>query len=352
MREVRLCLVGAGRAGMVHGRNFAFHLPGARVVAVVDPVEEARLRAAGELNAVPFPALPDALEAVEVDAVCVATPTDTHHALTLVAARAGKHVLCEKPMARSREEALEMLEVVRQTGVLFQMGFMRRFDPEFRQAAEVIASGALGRITLIRSTTRGPHLPPPWAREAVRSLGLLAEVCSHDFDTVRWLGGGEFAEVYARAATRKGTLAGDRAPDAYDVAVVSARLVDGALAMIDGACPVEYGYDARVEILGTEGLLMVGSVASGTVTRVTRDGAVIGSTFPSWRDRHREAYLAEDRHFLECVREGRPPAVSALDGLRALEAVLAALRSLESGHPEPVALAAVGARTAGGGKAG
>ena len=345
MREFRLCLVGAGRAGMVHGRNFAFHLPGARVAAVVDAAEEARLRAARELDAAAFPTLEEALEAVEVDAVCIATPTDTHHALTVAAVRAGKHVLCEKPLARSREEALEMVEAVRRAGVVFQMGFMRRFDPEFRQAAETIASGALGRIMWIRSTTRGPHLPPPWAREAARSLGLLAEVCSHDFDTVRWLAGSDFAEVHARAAARKTAPGGDAPPDFYDVAVVSARLADGALATIDGACPVDYGYDARVEVLGTEGLLTVGSVAAGTVVRATREGAVTRATFPSWRDRHREAYLAEDRHFLECVREGRPPAVSALDGLRALEAVLAAVRSLASGRPEPVALTPIGAET-------
>jgi predicted dehydrogenase len=158
---IRVCLVGAGRAGLVHGRNFAFRIPEAELVAVVDEDPEARARAARELRAQPFASLEEALERVPFEAVCVATPTFTHRDLVVRAAEAGKHVLCEKPMALDVPQALAMIRAAERAGVVLQVGFMRRFDSEFRDARTRIASGELGRLLLIRSTTRGPGLPPP-----------------------------------------------------------------------------------------------------------------------------------------------------------------------------------------------
>ncbi|MDR7567445.1 MAG: Gfo/Idh/MocA family oxidoreductase, partial [Armatimonadota bacterium] len=200
MNRIRVCLVGAGRAGLVHGWNFAFRIPQAELVAVVDGDPNTRARAAEELRTQPFASLEEALERVAFEAVCVATPTFTHHGLVVQAAEAGKHVLCEKPMALEVPQALEMIRAAERAGVVLQMGFMRRFDAEFQETRARIASGELGRLLLIRSTTRGPGLPPPWAWDPEKGIGLLAEVTSHDFDTLRWLSGSEYRSVFARVA--------------------------------------------------------------------------------------------------------------------------------------------------------
>lgn len=337
MERVRICLTGAGRAGMVHGRNFARLIPEATLVAVIDADETARGTAAQELGIErTFPSLEAALDATDVDAVCIATPTFTHRDLTVAAARAGKHVLCEKPMTLTVQDALDMMEAVERSAVVFQMGFMRRYDEEFMEAKAMIDQGTIGQIMLVRSLTRGPGLPPSWAWDAAKSNGMLAEVNSHDFDVVRWMADSDITRVFAQVRARKAVDVLAAHPDFYDVAAVLCELENGALGVIDGTCPVDYGYDARAEILGTDGLLTVGTVPQGTVVRVGRDGQVFQHTFRSWRDRHRGAYLREDQEFVACIRSGRAPCPGAIDGLRALEAVLAANRSARSGQPELV----------------
>ncbi|MBI2247180.1 MAG: Gfo/Idh/MocA family oxidoreductase [Armatimonadetes bacterium] len=329
---------------MVHGRNLS-RLLGVSLVAVVDSVEAVRVRAAQELNAAAeFATLEEALAHSDFDAVCIATPTHTHHPLVLAAARAGKHIFCEKPMAVAEDEALQMMEAIERAGVIFQIGFMRRFDEEFVHAKELISSGALGHLMAVRATTRGPGLPPPWAWDDAKSGGLLAEVNSHDFDAVRWLTGREFARVFTLVATRKAVEVLPQHPTFYDVAVVAFALDDGTPGSIDGAWPVDYGYDARMEVLGADGMLTIGAVGAGSLVHTTRDGRVARRTFGSWRDRHREGYLAEVLHFVECVREGKIPVVTAIDGLRALEVATAAARSARTGQPEPVPRALAPAR--------
>ncbi|NLG69422.1 MAG: Gfo/Idh/MocA family oxidoreductase [Firmicutes bacterium] len=342
METIRVCLIGAGRAGMVHGINLSKHVSGARVVAVVDERDESRRQAASELGAdAHFPTLSQALESVSFEAVVIATPTFAHRALAVEAAEAGKHVFCEKPLALTGEDALAMIRATQKAGVLLQVGFMRRFDEDFVGAKALIEAGEIGEPMLIRSTTRGPGLPPPWAWDTSKSNGMLAEVNSHDFDSVRWLIGSEYARVFAQAKARKAGEPRRLHPDFYDVAVVSIELEDGTLGTIDGACPSDYGYDARVEVLGSRGMLTIGEVHDGTLLHVTKDGRGTRRAFRSWRDRFRTGYLNEITEFVECIRKGIAPRVTGVDGLRALEAVLASVRSLTSGRPEPVVRHAV-----------
>ncbi|MCS7173795.1 MAG: Gfo/Idh/MocA family oxidoreductase [Armatimonadetes bacterium] len=336
MNRIRICLVGAGRAGLVHGYHFAFRIPEAELVAVVDEDLHARMHAAKALRARPFASLEEALEGVAFEGVCVATPTFTHRDLVVRAAEAGKHVLCEKPLALEVPQALEMIRAAERAGVVLQVGFMRRFDAEFQEARARIVSGELGRLLLIRSTTRGPGLPPPWAWDPKKGIGLLAEVTSHDFDTLRWLSGSEYRSVFARVAARKATHLLAEYPDFYDVALVSVEMEDGTLGSIEGACPVDYGYDSRVEILGTDGMISIGGIRKGSWMRVTREGQVLHEAVRSWRDRYHDAYLAEDEHFVACIQRSCPPEVTGWDGLRALEATLAAIRSAAAGLPQPV----------------
>jgi myo-inositol 2-dehydrogenase/D-chiro-inositol 1-dehydrogenase/scyllo-inositol 2-dehydrogenase (NAD+) len=275
----------------------------------------------------------EALKQKDVDAVVITTPTFTHAAITIDAAEAGKHILCEKPMALTLKEADEMIAAARRAGVKLQMGFMRRFDAEFQTAKRMIEEGVIGKPSIIKSTGHGPGLPPPWACDPKTSIGMLAEVNSHDFDSVRWLMGSDISRVYAEAEAIAVPELKKQYPDFYDRAVVTLRFANGSLGLIDSGCPVKYGYDARVEILGTEGIMLIGELKYQAVFVCKKETGVYTSTFPSWRDRFKEAYLEEDKHFIDCIINDKNPLASGEDGRAALEAVLAATKSIKEGRP-------------------
>jgi scyllo-inositol 2-dehydrogenase (NAD+) len=329
MSRLRVALVGAGRAGSVHAANLADYAARAEVVAVVDE----RPDAAEALGPRAEPA--EALE--KADAVVISTPTFTHSDLAVRAADAGKHVFCEKPMALTLSECDDMIAAAERSGVVLQIGFMRRFQPEFVEARRRVEAGDVGEPMVVKSLTRGPGLPPPWAWSLERSNGMLAEVNSHDFDSARWLAGSEIERVYAEVANLKGAARGVDAADFYDNAVVSLRFESGAIGTIDGTCPADYGYDARVEIVGSEGLLIVGDLRGQPLIEVRdRDVGTVTPLHRTWPDRFRDAYRAEIRSFVDGALDGAPPVVTGADGRAAVAAVLAANRSWQEGRPVEV----------------
>ncbi|MGH8873814.1 MAG: Gfo/Idh/MocA family oxidoreductase [Acidimicrobiia bacterium] len=329
--DLRVLLVGAGRAGMVHGRNLAGGLRGARLVSIADASRSAREQAAAELGCQRTFSDPAAAVTDDaVDAVVVATPTFTHAEVVVPALEAGKHVLCEKPLAASLEEADRMAVAAASSRSVFLIGFMRRFDSAFTRAADRVAAGDIGRPLLVRSTGRGPGLPPEWAWDVSRSGGLIAEVNSHDLDTVRWMSGQEFVGVHAFGRAAKRPDLAELHPGFVDVVVASFEMDGGALAQVDGACPAGYGYDARAEVYGTEGTLLVGGPALPTPLLV-RKGEAVTDPVAGWRDLFAEAYRAEVAHFLAAARGEEAPRTGVVDGVRALEAALAVNRSLAEG---------------------
>jgi predicted dehydrogenase len=324
-----VCVIGTGRAGMIHARNFSFgRVPEAALVAIVEPAEPARQAACRELRLEQVYAdYRQALADPAVDAVVVATPSEHHCSIVVAAARAGKHILCEKPMAMNARQCDEMLAAVDQAGVKLQIGFMRRFDAGFAAARQRIDAGEIGRVVLVKSLTFGPSIPKPWMYDIRQSNGPLSEVNSHDIDTLRWFSGSEFEEVYAIAGNYRSPDARLSHPDFYDNVVLSARMKNGTQGSICGAQGVRYGYDARCEILGENGLIAVGSLAAAAVT--THNAA--GSTTPivrSWTDLFPDAYRAEDEDFARCIRENRPPRAGGIDGKAAVEVVNAGNRSI------------------------
>ena len=181
--SIRFCLVGAGRAARVHAKSLTQYLPKADLVAIVDPDKRALYDTAAQYGIErQFTDLEQALDEVLFEAVVIATPTFTHASLAELAANAGKHIFMEKPMALSIEECYVIMSAIRRNNVLFQMGFMRRFAPEFVEAAKRIQAGEIGKPMMIKSLTHGPGLPPAWARDLKTSNGNLAEVNSHDWD--------------------------------------------------------------------------------------------------------------------------------------------------------------------------
>jgi myo-inositol 2-dehydrogenase/D-chiro-inositol 1-dehydrogenase/scyllo-inositol 2-dehydrogenase (NAD+) len=331
---LRVCLVGAGRAGRVHARSLSGRVPGGILAAVVEPDAERRATLVAEFGlAAGFATLEAALDGARFDAVVITTPTFTHRDLAVMAAEAGRHVFCEKPMALTLAECDAMIAAAARAGVVLQIGFMRRFDPDFALAEARIRAGEIGRPMVIKSLTHGPGLPPPWACDLRTSNGMLAEVNSHDWDCVRWLAGAEPERVYAEVADFKGAARGVATPEFYDTALATVRFAGGAMACLSGICPCDYGYDARVEVVGERGVLQIGRMEGRAVVVCTdRERGLATPIFRSWPERFAEAYLAEMEHFLACCRSGAAPRAGGLDGRWAIACVLAATASFREGR--------------------
>ncbi len=333
--SLRVCLVGAGRVARVHANSLVHHVPTAQLVALVDP-HQPTLEETGKQFGIErlYTSLEDALQGTEFDAVVITTPTFTHKDLAVMAANAGKHILLEKPMALNLAECDAITEAAQANGVNLQLGFMRRFDPEFVAAAERIEAGEIGRPMLIKSLTHGPGLPPAWARDLKTSNGMLAEVNSHDWDCVRWLMGSNPERVYVEVANFKGEARGVDTEHFYDNALVNIRFESGGLGSISGICPCDYGYDARVEIVGELGIMQIGDMRGQAVIVCTnRDQGLITPIYRTWPQRFEWAYIREMEHFVECILAGKQPKVKAEDGRWAVAGVLAGTKSFLEERP-------------------
>ena len=329
MEKVRVCVIGAGRAGMIHALNFRTHVPEARLVAVVDPFESALADACRTLEIDRrYLDYRQALEAPDIDAVVIVTPTIFHREIAVAAAEAGKHILCEKPMAMDESECDAMIEASERCRVHFQMAFMRRFDESYRNAWECVAAGEIGDVVMVRSNTRGPSVPQTWMYDLGKSNGPLAEVNSHDIDTLRWFTGSEFSSLYAIGGNYRSNEARSQYPDFYDNVVMTAGFENGMQGCIDGAQGVSYAYDSRTEILGTHGCIFIGRLQDQAMTVCMQDKTMKNRSIGSWRNLYREAYIQEDIHFARCVREGVAPSVTGLDGKMAVQVVRAGNRSI------------------------
>lgn len=337
MREqpVRVCMVGAGRVGKLHSGTFARYVPGGVVVALVDPATQI-LEETGAQFGIDgrYTSLEEALDRTAVDAVVITTPTFTHRDLAVLAAERGKHVFLEKPMAMNLDECDEIMAACERNGVHLQIGFMRRFDPEFVAAAERIAAGEIGEPMLVKSLTHGPGLPPPWARDIITSNGNLAEVNSHDLDCVRWLMGSNIDRIYLEVANFKGDERGVEANHYYDNMITTLRFASGGLGSISGVCPCDYGYDARVEIIGKEGIMQIGSMQSqAVVVCVNREQGLVTPIYRRWPERFEWAYIREMEQFVASIQSDTTPSVTGQDGWWAVAGVLAGTRSMLEERP-------------------
>lgn len=327
-----ICLIGAGRAGMIHARNFNNKVKGAHMEAVVDVVKEAADSAAKELGIKKaYTDYHEALSDPAVDAVVIVSPTNLHKEIVEASARAGKHIFCEKPMAMDVAECESMIKVCEENNVKLQIGFMRRHDASFCQAKEVIKSGAIGDVVLIRSNTRGPSKPRPWMCDIKKSNGVLAELNSHDIDCVRWLADSDIKTVYAIGGNFRNPEVKEMYPDYYDSVVMSGVFENGIQYSIDGAAYVQYGYDAKAEVIGTKGSIQIGRQDGSFIKVSTPENGTATPFIASWTYLFSEAYLAEDQAFADCVINNEVPKVTGRDGLMAVKIVEAGNLSIATG---------------------
>lgn len=326
---LKVCLIGCGRAGMIHARNYKNKIENARIVAVADAVLEAAEAAAEELGVEKcFSDYKEILTDPEIDAVIVVAPTNLHKQIVIDCAAAGKHIFCEKPMAMTVEECDEMIAACDQHKVKLQIGFMRRFDASFREAKRLVEEGAIGDLVQIHSNTRGPSKPRPWMYDIKKSNGILAEVNSHDIDAVRWMADSDIETVYAVAGNFRNPEAEADYPDYYDSVLMSGTLKSGVHFCIDGAAYVQYGYDSKMELIGTKGKINVGRAEKEHVHCTTVEQGTTTPFVNSWMTLFIDAYLAEDTSFVNAVLNDTPVEVSGVDGRMAVATVEAGNRSI------------------------
>ncbi len=327
MSDIGVALLGCGRMGQEHARSLA-GIPEVRVTAVVDPAEEAAVAAQRLCRA--DRVLADPAEAIEdpaVDAVVIVTPTDTHASLTRAAARAGKAIFCEKPVALDLDATRAAMRLVAQSGVPFQIGFNRRFDAGFAAAKAQIEAGAVGTIEQFRAVGRDPG-PPPLAYLEV-SGGQFVDQIVHEFDMARFLVG-EIVEVSAWGAVRVDPRIGELGDT--DTATTLLRFESGALGVVESSRRAVYGYDIRAEVFGSDGKLVVEALPKTPVTRF-REGGYEADHYHFFMDRFQAAFRAELEAFVGALVEGRDPDPGPRDAIEGLRVALAAARSAREGRP-------------------
>ena len=332
---IKVCMIGAGRVGKLHSGTLRRYLPGGEVVALIDTQEEMLDETGDEFNIDQrFATLEEALDKAEFDAVVITTPTFTHKSLAVMAAEKRKHVFLEKPMAMDLGECDLIIESCKKNGAHLQLGFMRHFDPDFALAYERIQAGEIGDPMLVKSLTHGPGLPPPWARDLKTSNGNLAEVNSHDLDATRWLMGSNPERIYLEVANFKGAERGVDTENYYDTMIASLKFESGGLGSISGVCPCDYGYDARMEIIGKEGIMIIGGLENNALTiGIDRDTGLVTPIFKRWPDRFRMAYINEIEHFIQSIQNDTEPEVTGIDGRWAVAGVLAGTKSFLEERP-------------------
>ena len=323
---VRFGLLGAGRIGKLHGGNIAGS-PDARLVAVADVDENAAKNLAAATGAAAASA-DEIIADRDIDAILIATSTDTHADFIEKGARAGKAVLCEKPVSLDARRIEACLKVVDAAGTPLMIGFNRRFDPNFAALKKRLAAGAVGKVEMVTIISRDPG-PPPVSYIRV-SGGLYRDMMIHDFDLARFLLGEEPVEVHAVGSVLVDPEIG-KAGD-VDTAMVMLRTASGKLCQISNSRRATYGYDQRIEVHGSEGMIRAGNLHETTVEVATRTGFNADPIMNFFIERYTPAYRLELAAFIDAVNTGKAPSPSGHDGLMAQRLADAATEAKDTGQ--------------------
>ena len=327
--KLRFGIIGAGRIGRVHAETLAFRLPEAQIAAITDVNLEAARGLAARCN---IPRVADSAAEIfaddKIDAVLICTSTDTHADLIVQAAKAGKHIFCEKPVSLSLEKIDSSLAAVEKAGVKLQVGFNRRFDSNFIRVRQAVAAGEIGTPNLMHIVSRDPAPPPlTYLRP---SGGLFLDMMIHDFDMARYLLGDEVEEVYTAAAALDPGFAKE---DDFDTAVVVLRFKSGAIGTIDNSRKATFGYDQRVEILGSKGKIASENRYPNQVVVSGEKSVYTDLPLNFFMQRYTESFALELELFTKAVLEDKPTPVTGADSRVPVVMALAARKSHNEHRP-------------------
>ena len=324
--SIRFGLLGAGRIGKVHAKAIAGNAD-AKLVAVADSAEDAA-NAIAESYGAGIRTIDAIAVSRDIDAVVICTPTDTHAELIERFARAGKAIFCEKPIDLDIARVKRCLAVVRETKATLMVGFNRRFDPHFMAVRKAIDEGRIGTVEMVQITSRDPGAPP--LDYIARSGGIFRDMTIHDFDMARFLLGEEPDAVSASASVLTDPAIG-KAGD-YDSVTVTLTTPSGRHCLISNSRRASYGYDQRIEVHGSAGMVAAENQREADIEIANADGFTRPPLLNFFMTRYTAAYAGEIAAFIEAVKTGKPAAPSGEDGLSALVLAEAALRSVAEGR--------------------
>ena len=325
---IRFGVIGAGRIGKVHARTIAGN-PKAKLAYIADAMPQAAQSLADQYGA-KVASVEEIMKAKDVDAVLIGSPTGFHAEQIQVASIAGKAIMCEKPVSLSVAKIEETLKIVETNKSTLMIGFNRRFDPHFAEVEKRLRRGDVGEIEMVTVISRDPSPPP--AEYVKGSGGIFADMMIHDFDMARFLVGEEFVTVQALGAALVDKAIGEAGD--VDTAAVQMQTINGRIAVITNSRRATYGYDQRLEVHGSKGMIHAKNMHETTVELLTADGYHADPIMKFFLERYLPAYTNELNTFISAVESGdRNPKPNGYDGLQAQKLAEAAKESWQSGKP-------------------
>ncbi|MET1995657.1 inositol 2-dehydrogenase [Enterococcus faecium] len=334
MKKLKVGVIGLGRAGMMHLRNM-MNIPRIEILAVSELFLENVKEEVTELG-IPkmFSDYNDLLAIKEIEAVFIFSSTDTHEEITIAAARAGKNIFCEKPLSMSLEEekSLAVVQEVEKNNVKLAIGFNRRVDDQFLEMHQKIQAGIIGEPQVVKITSRDPGLLPHDL--ILRIGGLVFDFTMHDFDMVRYMMGSNIVEVYAKGTTLiDPTL---KEIDDVDTLAVMLEFENGSYGLIDNSRKAVYGYDQRVEVFGSKGMIKAENVSGSTIETYLETETLLKNPQPNFMERYRNTYIREINLFVDALLDDQPLVATGMDVIMAQRVAAAVIESMKSGVPVKV----------------
>ena len=328
---VKVGIIGAGRIGRVHITSITTRVPNAVIKTVADPflTEETADWAKSMGVEKTTKDYKEIIEDPEIDAVLICSSTDTHSPISIEAIKAGKHVFCEKPIDHDVDKIMEVIKALEGTGLKYQVGFNRRFDHNFQSLQETVAQGKIGTPQIIKITSRDPE--PPSIDYVKVSGGMFLDMTIHDFDMARFLAGCDAEEVYVQSANLVDPAIGEAGD--VDTAVITLKMENGAIAVIDNCRKAVYGYDQRAEVFGSEGMSAISNDSQSTTVISNAQGVTGEKPMFFFLERYMDAYGKEITAFIDAIEKGKDTPLNVYDGLKPVLMGLAAKKSSQEHRP-------------------
>ena len=328
---VTIGIIGAGRIGKVHAESISNYVKNATVKTIADPFMNEATEAWAKSMGIPNTTkdYKEILADPEIDAVLICSSTDTHSPISIEAIEAGKHVFCEKPIDHDVDKIKAVMKALEGKKTKYQVGFNRRFDHNFRAVQQAVASGKIGDPHIIKITSRDPE--PPSAQYVAVSGGMFLDMTLHDFDMVRFLAGCDAEEVYVQSAVLVDPAIGEAGD--VDTAVITLKMANGAIAVIDNSRKAVYGYDQRAEVFGSKGMVMNANDSQSNAVIANADGVTGEKPMFFFLERYMAAYAQEITEFVDAIVNDTDTPVGVEDGLKPVLMGLAAKKSVEEHRP-------------------
>jgi myo-inositol 2-dehydrogenase / D-chiro-inositol 1-dehydrogenase len=335
MAKKKIGIIGAGRIGQLHAENIIHNFNNVTIKSISDPYLDVQWANSVGIEHT-YKDHTSILNDTEIEAVLICSPSHTHSKLIIEAANQGKDIFCEKPIDLDPNAIKQALSVVEKNKVKLQVGFNRRFDPNFVQIKQHIVKGEIGIPHIIKITSRDPEPPnPDYIKD---SGGMFLDMTVHDFDMARFLAASEVTEVYARGAVLVDPKIGEQGD--IDTAIITLSFANGVIAVIDNSRKAAYGYDQRIEVFGSKGCTQAENNRQTNTTLLTEHRVQTDKPLFFFLERYKEAFKDEMGSFLKCLIDDLAPSVTGHDGLMPVLIALAANQSMKENRP--VSLGEVG----------